>query len=1497
MKQKNKTRLARAAMTLLLALLTTFGAWAQTTVTIGEGTATSNTNPIGTYYNFSITEQLYTAEEIGMAGTISSISFYYMGLAEKDLPITVYMKHVDEENLASAGISLADADEVFSGTLSVTTTAGWVTIDLDTPFDYDGTSNLLIGIIKDYLYYFSGQSWQGTATFATMARYSQNDDNSYDTSTVPGTAQANRPNIQMEITPSGVVVTCFKPQNLQATLTQGNGTIATLTWERNANGTEDAWVLEYGTAADFTGATSVNVTGGNPSKDLTGLTPENTYYARVKPECDTEGTKWSNIVTFTPTNTYSITINDGTATNSYVPFYGLYADSNSDSQFIIPASDLAAMQWGYINNIKLYFSTNSATWNGAVYDVYVTEVSNAEFANAALDFSGMTKVYTGSVSVVDGILDLAINPYQYMGGNLLIGFDETTNSSNYPSGSWKGVTTTTNTAVYQYNNGNITLAKFLPKTTFAYTPGEAPSCPKPTGLTVNYTGGTTAEVSWTSDADNWQLAFVDGEGTITSVSTVSENPYTLTGLELGTTYRLAIRTVCGEGSYSEWTSLTSPVTFTTDLCMPENQCNITLVLTDSYGDGWNGNAIQVVDVETGMVLGQFANENLDGETGEETQAVTFAVCDGREIQFQWVKGSYPDEASWVITDINDEVICEGTGTSSMNTGDVLATYTVNCTVTSCRRPTDLAASEIGPHSAKLSWRENGEATAWVVAYTTDGENYTELAATSDNPFTLTGLDTNTYYGVKVRPVCDDSDDKWSDEINFTTTSITDAKPYDLSVTPYPNKADVTWKGFAESYNIEWAEKDYTPSDNALWLQYDDGTYATSIGNSSEGTWEWGVMYPATQLNGNSYLNKIAIYEEANYYTMDSYTVNVYTGGDDAPETLVGTETVAPSGQNGIHEITLTTPITIDSNENLWITVTAYGTYVLTSCATNEANNQWVNNGGTWVNIGDIAPSLANYGWMIRGFIDSTVPTYDWTSVSGVTSPYTITGLQPETDYVVKVQGDFGTDGTSNWTWAYFTTPSVCEAPIDLAATDVTADAATLSWTGYQDNYNVRYRSLGTPLFEDYFTNGMDNWTTIDADGDGYTWVLGSECGGVYLVEGGSLSNTGHNASGDMVASGSYSNMSGVGALTPDNYLVSPQVTLGGSITFWACAQDASYPAEHFGVAVSTTGNTDAADFTTIAEWTMTADGSGTEGGAKVQGSWGKFTVDLSAYAGQDGYVAIRHFDCTDKFMLIVDDIVISAPQNNTWVDLTSDDTSIEISGLAPDTEYEWQVQGINAGCDGGVTAWSETATFTTWGVEDILFAKDGYATYYNSIRDVVLPEGMKAHVVTAGSTTLTYNKVADGDEENNVVPAGTAMLLQVEEAAADHSISVYLARPSVAAYTGTNLMFGSDVETTTTGGDKYYKLTYSSSGTNFGWYWGAANGIAFSSPAHKAWLALPASGAPSFLGLPDWDTTGIVPVGVNPEDGEWYTLQGMKVGKKPTTAGVYIHNGKKFVIK
>jgi hypothetical protein len=163
-----------------------------------------------------------------------------------------------------------------------------------------------------------------------------------------------------------------------------------------------------------------------------------------------------------------------------------------------------------------------------------------------------------------------------------------------------------------------------------------------------------------------------------------------------------------------------------------------------------------------------------------------------------------------------------------------------------------------------------------------------------------------------------------------------------------------------------------------------------------------------------------------------------------------------------------------------------------------------------------------------------------------------------------------------------------------------------------------------------FSDGtLGVWTTIDADGDGYNWY-------VPPFEGRD------GTEGTLAASQSYDNPTYT-ALTPDNYLVSPKMALGGSITFYAKGQDASYAREHFGVAVSTSGNTDASDFTTIAEWTATED-------------WVEYTVDLSDYAEQEGYVAIRHFGVTDEFVLDVDDITLY-----TSTGLTGTDTPIEYS--------------------------------------------------------------------------------------------------------------------------------------------------------------------------------------------------------------------------------------------
>ena len=161
-------------------------------------------------------------------------------------------------------------------------------------------------------------------------------------------------------------------------------------------------------------------------------------------------------------------------------------------------------------------------------------------------------------------------------------------------------------------------------------------------------------------------------------------------------------------------------------------------------------------------------------------------------------------------------------------------------------------------------------------------------------------------------------------------------------------------------------------------------------------------------------------------------------------------------------------------------------------------------------------------------------------------------------------------------------------------------------------------------FSEAFENGMPaNWTVIDGDGDGYNWEI-------YPYQG---------HSGVCISSASYIN--NVGVLYPNNFLVSPRVTLGGTLTFWACAQDAQYPAEHFSVAVSTTNNNSASAFTTVQEWTMTAKSNGpTNGprGSRDQGTWHQYTVNLSSYNGQSGYIAIRHFNCHDQFYLNVDDV-------------------------------------------------------------------------------------------------------------------------------------------------------------------------------------------------------------------------------------------------------------------
>ena len=184
---------------------------------------------------------------------------------------------------------------------------------------------------------------------------------------------------------------------------------------------------------------------------------------------------------------------------------------------------------------------------------------------------------------------------------------------------------------------------------------------------------------------------------------------------------------------------------------------------------------------------------------------------------------------------------------------------------------------------------------------------------------------------------------------------------------------------------------------------------------------------------------------------------------------------------------------------------------------------------------------------------------------------------------------------------------------------------------------------GASTFTEGFESGMPaDWTVIDGNNDGYTWCLTSAIPSTWTYYA-SMSLDWYRTGTNAICSGSYIN--GVGALTPNEYLVMGQQTIanGSTLSFWAAATDAGYPADHFGVAVSDNGT----DWTMVQEWTLTAKDGANGGresrdgnGAKL-GTWYNYSVDLSQYAGQK-YIAIRHFNCNDQYIMCVDDIELSA---------------------------------------------------------------------------------------------------------------------------------------------------------------------------------------------------------------------------------------------------------------
>ena len=196
---------------------------------------------------------------------------------------------------------------------------------------------------------------------------------------------------------------------------------------------------------------------------------------------------------------------------------------------------------------------------------------------------------------------------------------------------------------------------------------------------------------------------------------------------------------------------------------------------------------------------------------------------------------------------------------------------------------------------------------------------------------------------------------------------------------------------------------------------------------------------------------------------------------------------------------------------------------------------------------------------------------------------------------------------------------------------------------------------------------------------------------------------------------------------------------------------------------------------------------------------------------------------------------------------------------------------------------------------DVTTSADGYATFYDSQTVYDLPLGVTASTAIAA----TSDKIVFANIGISVIPKGLAVMLK----GAPNTTYTLTQSTATAAYSGKNLLYGSDVATTTTapGNNYYYKLAYGRSGTAyanvFGWYWGRSDGSAFQISGHRAWLAIPreASARSGYT----MDECGVYAVGCEESDDEEsgiFDLQGRRV-TQPSGKGIYIKNGKKIVNK
>lgn len=392
------------------------------------------------------------------------------------------------------------------------------------------------------------------------------------------------------------------------------------------------------------------------------------------------------------------------------------------------------------------------------------------------------------------------------------------------------------------------------------------------------TGQTQYEVYYTTTA-------VNPGATVTGSVITTDNPYTIIGLAPNTQYYVWVRTVCSPTDKSFWVQL--PI-FTGQVpgTLPyndgfegqdnwnkgSNSINKWVVGTAAQNGGAkslyiskDNGTTNTYDVSVSTVAHAYRDLTIPAGTTDISIAFDWrCVGEGTTNDYfrVWlVPTTFVPTAGTQITAVANRIklgaeynandtfrrtqmiqnagvfagetmrlVFEWRQDSSVGTQPPAAIDNVEVRAVTCYPPTDVRTTTATGTSITLAWTPVAGQTQYEVYYattaTTPGETVTGSVVTTDNPYTITGLNPNTQYYIWVRTVCSATDKSFWVHLPAMTGQIPAEMPYEEDF-----EGDNNWTLISNSIN-KWVvgtavnnggtHSLYVSKDNGVTNSYNNG---------------------------------------------------------------------------------------------------------------------------------------------------------------------------------------------------------------------------------------------------------------------------------------------------------------------------------------------------------------------------------------------------------------------------------------------------------------------------------------------------------------------------------------------------------------------------------------------------------------------------------------------------------------------------------------------------